>query len=208
MDSISEKKSENMQDLKKKVHRDWYEDGIFEICFGICYLIVGLMFVSPTVKILPHGPRLSIVFLRLIVVLAIVGGSFGLIRKLKEKVVWNRTGYSARRDYNPKMVLILAVVIFLFFGFYILDLSFLSSGISTLLLGFIMFFVLVAQYVQAGKPIRFLTLSPIPLLVAGLNYILGLTPDDGLFLMIFIFGCTFLISGVIVYTNFRRKLTE
>lgn len=208
MSSLNEKKSEDIEDLKRKVHRDWYEDGIFEICFGICYLIVGLMFVSPTVKILPHGPRLSIVFLRLIVVLAIVGGSFGLMRKLKEKVVWSRAGYSVRRDYNPKVVLILVGVIFLFFGFYILDLRFLSSGISAFLLGFIMFFVFIAQYVQAGKAIRFLVFSPIPLLIAGVNYLLGLTPDDGLFLMIYILGCTFLISGVIVYTKFRRKLTE
>ncbi len=207
MDNAKERKEENIEDLKKKVHQSWYEDGLFEISFGICYLIVGLMFVSPIMRFL-HGSRISIVFLRLIVVLAIVGGSFLLIRKLKEKVVWNRTGYSARRDYNPKMVLILAFVTFLFFGFYILDLSFLSSGISTLLLGLIMFFVFITQYVQAGKPIRFLILSPIPLLVAGINYILGLTPDDGLFLMIYILGCTFLISGVIVYMNFRRKLTE
>ncbi len=205
MDSFKEKKSEKVEDLKKKVHRAWYEDGIFEIGFGMLYLIVGLVFVSPIMKFL-HGSRLSIVFLRLIVVLAIVGGISWLIRKFKEKVVWNKAGYSARRDYNPKMVLILAVVIFLFFGFYILDLSFLLSGISTFLLGFIMFFVFVAQYVQAGKPIRFLVLSPIPLLVAGVNYLLGLTPDDGLFLMIYILGCTFLISGVVVYVNFKRKL--
>jgi len=117
MDNAKERKEENIEDLKKKVHQSWYEDGLFEISFGICYLIVGLMFVSPIMRFL-HGSRISIVFLRLIVVLAIVGGSFLLIRKLKEKVVWNRTGYSARRDYNPKMVLILAFVIFLFFGFY------------------------------------------------------------------------------------------
>jgi hypothetical protein len=206
MNKAKQRRLENIEDLKKEVHRDWYEDGIFEICFGMLYLIVGLVFVSPNMKFL-HGSHLSIVFLRLIVLLAILGGTFWLIRKLKEKVVWSRLGYSARTDYNFKMVLILTVVIFLFFGFYILDLSFLSSGISTFLLGFIMFFVFVAQYVQAGKSIRFLVLSPIPLLIAGINYLLGLTPDDGLFLMIYILGCTFLISGVIVYVNFKRQLT-
>jgi len=206
MDEISERKSENVEDLKKKIHRAWYEDGIFEIGFGILYLIVGLVFISPGMKFL-HGPRLSMVFLRLVVVLAIVGGIFWLIRKLKEKVVWSRLGYSVVRDYNPKMGLILAGVIFLFFGFYILDLRFLLSGISTFLLGFIMFFLFVAHYVQTGKTIRFLVLSPIPLLVAGVNYLLGSTLDDGLFLMIYIVGCTFLISGVIVYIKFKRKST-
>jgi len=205
MSSAKEKKAENIGDLKKKVHKDWYEDGMFEIGFGMLYLIVGLMFISPGMKFL-HGPRLSMVFLRLVVVLAIVGGIFWLIRKFKERVVWNRAGYSARRDYNPKTVLILTVVIFLFFGFYVLSFRLLPSGISTFSLGFMMFFVFVAQYIQAGKPIRFLVFSLIPLLVAGVNYFLGSTLDDGLFLMIYILGCTFLISGVIVYVNFRRKM--
>ncbi len=205
MNSAKERKGENVEDLKKKVHKDWYEDGMFEIGFGMLYLIVGLVFLSPGMKFL-HGSRLSMVFLRLVVVLAIVGGAFWLIRKLKEKVVWNRAGYSARRDYNPKTVLILSGVIFLFFGFYVLSFRFLSSGISTVFLGVMMVFVFIAQYIQAGKPIRFLVFSLIPLLVAGVNYFLGSTLDDGLFLMIYILGCTFLISGVVVYVNFKRKL--
>jgi len=206
MSGENEKQTEDVEDLKKKVHKDWYEDGIFEIGFGMLYLIVGLVFLSPGMKFL-HGSRLSMVFLRLVVVLAIVGGAFWLVRKLKEKVVWNRAGYSARRDYNPKTVLILTVVIFLFFGFYVLSFRSLSSRISTFSLGFMMFFVFIAQYIQAGKPIRFLVFSLIPLLVAGVNYFLGSTLDDGLFLMIYILGCTFLISGIIVYTKFKRKST-
>jgi hypothetical protein len=208
MNNENEKQTKNVEGLKKKVHQSWYEDGLFEISFGICYLISSLVFLSPIIKFLPRSSNLSVVFLRLIVVSTIVAGTFLLIRKLKEKFVWSKAGYSVRRDYNPKMVLILAGVIFLFLAFYMLGLRFQSSKIATLFLGFVMFFVFIAQYIQAGKTKRFLLLSPIPLLIAVVSSLLGLTSGDSLFLMTYILGCTFLISGVIVYRDSSRKLTE
>ncbi len=208
MNSENKKKSENMQDLKEKVHQSWYEDGMFEISFGICYLIASLIFLSPLIKFLPHSSRLSVIFLRLIVVSAIVAGTFWLIRKLKKNFVWRKVGYSVRRDYHPELVLVLAILSFLFLAFSMFGLHFLSSKIATFLLGFVMFFVFIAQYIQAGKIKRFLVLSPLPLLIAGVSSFLGVTWGDSLFLMIYILGCTFLVFGIIVYRNFKRTLRQ
>jgi len=208
MNSENKKKSENMQDLKEKVHQSWYEDGMFEISFGICYLIASLIFLSPLIKFLPRSSRLSVIFLRLIVVSAIVAGTFWLIRKLKKNFVWRKVGYSVRRDYHPELVLVLAILSFLFLAFSMFGLHFLSSKIATFLLGFVMFFVFIAQYIQAGKIKRFLVLSPLPLLIAGVSSFLGVTWGDSLFLMIYILGCTFLVFGIIVYRNFKRTLRQ
>ncbi len=208
MNIAREKKSENIEDLKNKVFQTWVEDGMFEICFGICYLSVGLVFASPFVKILPSGSRLGVAFLRLILASSIVGGTFWLIRKLKEKFIWREAGYSVIKDYYPKSVWVVLSLIFLFVGFAMFSIRFLSHEITIFLFGLVMSFAFVAEYIQAGRVRRFLLFSLLPILTVGVSYILGVTWGDSLFLMIYILGCALLISGVIVYMNFKRKSTE
>jgi hypothetical protein len=208
MDNTKEKKAENVEDLKNKVYRTWYEDGIFEICFGICCIVIGLIFLSPVIEFMPTISRLSKVFLHLVLALAIVGVTFWSIRKSKEKVVWRKTGYSVIKDYYPKSVWIILSLILFSFGFAVFSIRFLSNEITIFLFGLVMAFAFVAEYIQAGKIKRFLSFSFLPPLIAGGSSLLGVIWEDSIFLVVYILGCALLISGVIVYMNFRRKLTE
>jgi len=208
MNGENEREADKVVNLKNKVFQTWVEDGMFEICFGVCLLIVGLVFLSPVIKFLPHSSRLSVVFLRLIVVSAIVAGTFWLIRKLKEKFIWSKVGYSVVKDYYPKSVWIVLSLIFLFLVFAVFSIRFLSNEITACLFGLVVSFGFVAEYIQAGKIKRFLFFSFLPILIAGVSSLLGVTWGDSIFLMIYILGCALLISGVIVYVNFRRKSIE
>jgi len=207
MNSENEREADKVVNLKNKVFQTWVEDGMYEICFGICCLVVSLVFTSPIVKILPHGSSLSVSFLHLILALAIVAGAFWIVRKLKEKFIWRKVGYSVIKDYYPKSVWIVLGLIFLFLVFAVFSIRFLSDEITVCLFGLVMSFGFVAEYIQAGKTKRFLFFSFLPILIAGVSSLLGVTWEDSIFLMIFILGCALLISGVIVYVNFKRKLT-
>ncbi len=208
MDSPNEEKAVNTGILKNEVCRSWYEDGMFEIGVGVLFLFIALGLYLGSRFGLPAHFNLIVKLLWSAAYIGLGFGTFWLVRKLKEKFVWRKVGYSVIKDYYPKSVWVVLSLIFLFVVFAMFSIRFLSNEITIFLFGLVITFAFVAEYIQAGKIKRFLFFSFLSILIAGVSSLLGITWRDSIFLMVYVLGCALLISGVIVYMNFRRKLTE
>ncbi len=87
----------SVSEVTKKIQRYWYEDGIWEIGFGLINAVWGLFFLM-TAPYDWHGPR---ALLLMLLQLAIMIGPFLVINRvvifLKERITYPRTGYVAYR---------------------------------------------------------------------------------------------------------------
>lgn len=207
MNSYKEKKSENVQKLREKVNSSWYEDGMFEISFGVAMFFIGLGYFSPKIPFLPNTFP-AIFFSRIIFIVIGVSSFFWLNRKFKEKHVWGKAGYSIPSNDCSKSVKTSILAGFVFYLLALLGRRFLSSEVTILLTGSAIVFAYIALFFQSGKTRRFLAFSVLTLIIAGVTAILRIFYPQAIYLMLFILGCASFISGVIVYGKFRRKLTS
>ena len=82
---------------------------------------------------------------------------------------------------------------------------FLSSEVTILLTGSAIVFAYIALFFQSGKTKRFLAFSALTIGIAGVCAFMGLFYPQAIYLMLFILGCASLVSGFIVYGNFRSR---
>jgi uncharacterized Tic20 family protein len=205
MDSSNEKNLKSIQNLKEKIKSAWYEDGMFEIGIGVLTLFVSFSYFIFRAKLLPAN-RLTRSFL--LCVMPLIGSIvyLWLMRKLKKKFVWDKTGYSVGRDNYSKSIWFFLCLSLLFLLFAVFSIRSLSSEITVLSFGFFLCFVYITQFFLAGRMKRFLIYSILPLVIACVYIFLGLPWDSSFYLMLFIIGCASIVSGIIVYRDFRRKL--
>ncbi|MHB1415211.1 MAG: hypothetical protein ACYC1C_08160, partial [Chloroflexota bacterium] len=81
----------------RRTRRYWYEDGLTEMFTGAIFVLVGLSFVFEAYRLLgPFSPGFSALALP---VLVVGGGLAGrsLVRRIKERFIYPRTGYVAYR---------------------------------------------------------------------------------------------------------------
>ncbi len=88
---------DNVNEIAKRIQRYWYEDGIWEIGFGAINLLLGLFYLL--VSAADWVGPLAIVILLLQV--GVIFGAFllanRLVKFLKERITYPRTGYVAYR---------------------------------------------------------------------------------------------------------------
>jgi hypothetical protein len=208
----NEKKSENIQNLKGKVSRSWYEDGMFEISFGIFMLFISSgWFVNGSrylPQILPKHLYITVRFLWLLLLIGVILGFIWLTKKLKKEFVWSKVGYSVTKDSYPKSSRIFLILAFLFLFTAVFGTDLLSPKIRIIATGFGLCFAYIAQFFQAGRIRRFLVFSSFPPVIAVINSFLGFSWEQNLYLIIFVIGVASIISGMIVYKNFEKELTE
>ena len=201
------RQSANRNNLKEKVDRSWYEDGMFEICIGILFLFIVLGLYLGFKFGLPARFSLIVKLLWSAAYIILGFGAYWLIRKLKEKLVWDKAGYSLIRDSYPKVS-----VVFLFLGLFFLFLSiygyrFLIQPIRILSTGLGLCFAFVSQFFQAGKTRRFLLFCVLPIFIAAINISLDVSWELNLCLQILIIGLALITSGSIAYRAFKRNST-
>ena len=201
------RQSANRKDLKEKVDRSWYEDGMFEIGVGILFLFIVLGLYLGFKFGLPARFSLIVKLLWSAAYIILGFGAYWLIRKLKEKLVWDKAGYSLIRDSYPKIS-----VVFLFLGLLFLFLSiyghgFLNPPIRILSTGLGLCFAFVSQFFQAAKIRRFLLFCILPIFIAAANIFLDISWQLNLALQILIIGLALIISGSIAYRGFKRNST-
>jgi MFS family permease len=204
MDSSKQKKSGDIQSLKEDVTRSWYEDGMFEISIGITFVFAGLVFLGFKIKLLPRFLN-SIIFAIIIVILGLIG-SIWLPRKLKGKFVWRKTGYSIVKEPYPKSTLVFLGLSLLSGAFAVFGIRFISTEFAVFSAGFAFFFAYISQFFQAGRIKRFLFTSFIPLFAVGVCTLSGLSWEQSIAITFLVTGFVSLVSGIIVYGQFNRKL--
>lgn len=82
---------------RRRAERYWYEDGIWEIGFGLINLVLAAYFQLTGWLQTLEGYNLAIVGLQLAVMLGIFWMTGYLVRFLKERITYPRTGYVAYR---------------------------------------------------------------------------------------------------------------
>jgi uncharacterized membrane protein HdeD (DUF308 family) len=90
MSAFNKKSLEDVQKLKKKVNRCWWEDGISEILWGLCYLLVG----SGDLFLHLYGQHTSLKVVGTVMIVAGVVATIFLLKYFKAKYVWSETGYA------------------------------------------------------------------------------------------------------------------
>jgi hypothetical protein len=200
-----EKESENLQYLEKKVVRYVYEDGTVEISIGIMFLFLGLILFLYWAML--FHPLYAIIF-----VLTCAGimfaASIWLLPKLKGKFVWSKTGYYKARGSYPKSFWVFIILSILSVAFAVFSVRLFPAEVAIALFGGCFFFGFISQFYQAGKIRRFFYISFIPLFATGVCLLLDISWKQSIVVMFLATGLTFLVSGIIVYEQFKRKSTE
>lgn len=204
MSSLNEKKSENIQNLKKEVTRRWYEDGTVEISFGVTLLFLGLMILF--YKMTPFRPLYTVIWILVYGTIVFVG-SIKLPRKLKEKLIWDKVGYSITKEYYPISFWVFLGLSFLSGVLAVFSIVFFTSEVATLFFGGVWFFGAISQFFQAGRIKRFLYLSFFPLFVAVICALIGLFWKQSVGVIVFSVGCGFLFFGVKAYKTFKGEIS-
>jgi hypothetical protein len=96
---------EQVQRARERARRYWYEDGFAELLVGGFLLLVGTtglvrrLDLSPALTDLLNGARIALV-------LACALAVRGVVRALKERVTYPRTGYVAyrREGVDPRLI--------------------------------------------------------------------------------------------------------
>lgn len=207
MDSSKQKKSENIQKLRENVNRSWWEDGMFEISFGILMFFIGLGYFVPKIPFLPDT-FLAVFSSRIILIVIGVFGFFWLNRKFKEKFVWGKTGYSIPACAYSKSVKIsisIGFLCYLLALFALFSRRLPPSETAILSTGFAISLAYITLFFQSGRIRRFLLLSFLPIISAAIIALLKIFYQEGIYLMFFIIGSATVVSGIIVYEKFRRN---
>jgi len=197
---MNEMNREKIETIKSRVRASWLEDGLWEILWGIWFLMVsGGAFL---IYIYKESPALKIAGLAMIII-----GSFTPIllwKYFRSKYSYPKGGYAVLRNKYTISSGIAVVVSLLSFLWYM----FIGVHYKGVLLGLFLFCVLLAIYFSSGLK-RFAIASSIPLL-AGIISLLFKSPNGIIFnFMVFCpTGIALLVSGAITYRNFKRKVTE
>lgn len=115
-----------LEQVKQRAIQHWFEDGLSEICIGVYFVSIGVLFLLQTWPE-PGSWLAGLLGLGTLVVVGLgVWLVRPLIRVLKERLAYPRTGYVA---YHPPARLHRALSLFLgalmaaFFGWFILNYS-------------------------------------------------------------------------------------
>jgi hypothetical protein len=111
--------SDNISKIMQRTQRYWYEDGFQDMGFGAFIFALGLLFVAESLT--PPGSPLWLVW-GLAGPLLLLGGGVVIskvVRRLKERITWPRTGYVSYQRARGKSRL-----------FRLLGVAVVSAGIS------------------------------------------------------------------------------
>lgn len=90
-----------VNDMTKRTQRYWYQDGIWELSFGLINLILGAFFLL-TAPFDWNGPRsILLMLLQMIVIIVPFLVLNRVVNFLKERITYPRTGYVAYRRPAP-----------------------------------------------------------------------------------------------------------
>jgi len=196
---MNELNREKIETIKSRVRASWLEDGLWEILWGIWFLLVsGGAFLIYLYK---ESPALKIAGLAMIIIGSVT--PLLLWRRFRVKYSWTKGGYSIlRHKYFAASGIAIVLGLLTFFSYLFFGVLF--KGV---LLGLFIFFILLSIYFSSGLK-RFFIISVIPLL-AGIISLLFKTPNEIIFNFTVFFptGIALTISGSIAYRAFKRNST-
>lgn len=189
----------------QRAQQYWYRDGLFELGAAVIFAVLGIYFYLTAT--LPEGSGLKSL-LESSFVLLIVGGSFlggWMLRMLKQRITYPRTGYVSYRKRTGKYQWILVIFTMIVSGITAamlinapgsLDMMPAATGV---ILGIILIF-----FSFRGGAVRFFILGLLSILVGlGLS-MAGFGNQLGLSYYYFIVCIVLLLSGATALLNYLR----
>ncbi len=91
----------NIDNIVRKTYRYYYDDGLVEIAIGLLFVAVGLILFAW--QSIDYSPLVAIVVVMGLLVV-VIGGAYltnWLVREMKKRITYPRTGYVAYRHGEP-----------------------------------------------------------------------------------------------------------
>jgi len=200
MNSLNKERIEHVKKLEEKVKSSWLEDGIWEILWGMWFLLAS----SGAFVIYLYKESLV---LKIAVLVMIVAGSIASVlfwKYFRTRYSWPKRGYAILRHNYTTLSRIAIIMILISFSVYM----FMEMRFKGIFLGICIFFIFLFLYSSSGSK-RFAVISSVPLL-AGIISLLFETPNEKIFNFIVFCptGIALLISGLKAFRDFRRRYDE
>lgn len=194
-----------IRDAERRAYRYWYEDGLIDILLGMFLLLVGATSVLEEVP-LPEGLAIAAGVVRIVVVVVAALVLRRIVRRLKERVTYPRTGYVAYRR-RPGWLRWLKVGTGVTAGAIIGLLSVSQSGVVQwlpVLAGTLIGAALLYAGVRFDLT-RYHALALVSVLAGGVAAWLALSSTLRLALLLGIVGLAAVVAGVVTLIGYLRR---
>jgi hypothetical protein len=198
----------DIEKIEKRTVQSYYDDGLGEIALGLILFLLGGVFIAQTIVRERSAIYQALGILSIIVVLSAALLTGRIVRLLKRRITYPRTGYVAfkKKERSPKRRAVAGIVAAII-GASIAVLYGLSPSVSTLFPAVNGLLLAVAVFFFAHKVglTRFYVLAAasavigIAIAAAGIGEIKGI----GFFYMLY--GITIAISGVITLVAYLHR---
>ena len=199
-----------ISNVKQRLYRYWYSDGIAELSSGGIFMLLGFYFAAQEyLKV----NSLASIMLQTGLVIVLIGGMFlgrWLIKALKSRLTYPRTGYVeyrvdkqnlSRRRVIVGIVAALVASFSLIFSEWVVPYLDLTLALTGVLVGLIL---IVLQARQAGVG-RFYIFGGMSILLGISLAFSGLPNGYSLGLFYGLMGLTFAVSGGIVLSRYLQE---
>jgi len=179
----------------------WFVDGVAEIAGGTAILICGALLYAAVATGIEQLGTLS-----LLVLIGAFPVTAWIVRKVKERITYPRTGYVAYPPPSRARRIVAAAVGFLAAGLIAPINAYVGGGkVSTVVLAF---GLLVGAFTalrawRTGAP-RFYVVAAALVVVSGILATNGVGIEDGIGLMLLIYGATLVTTGVWALARYLR----
>ena len=198
----------DIEKIEKRTVQSFYSDGLAEIAIGLIFLLLGGYFFAQAV--VPEGSALGSA-LSVLFVLVIVSSGFlvsRILRFLKRRITYPRTGYVAfkKKELSPKRR-VATMIIGGIIGGSLAALYGLSPSLKTLFpaLNGILFAIAVLLFANKVGLIRFYILAAASAVIGFAVTAAGVGDTKGISLYYGLFGAAVIISGLATLVAYLRK---
>lgn len=198
----------DIEKIEKRTVQSFYDDGLTEISLGLIFLLLGGYFFAQAAA--PEGSALSSA-LSVLFVLVIVSAGFlvsRILRFLKRRITYPRTGYVAfkKKELSPKRR-VATMIIGGIIGGSLAALYGLSPSLKTLFpaLNGILFAIAVLLFANKVGLIRFYILAAVSAVIGFAVTAAGVGDVKGVSLYYGLFGAAVIISGLASLAIYLRK---
>ena len=189
----------DVEKIEKRAVRSFYDDGLVEIALGLVVLLLGGYFFAQAV--VPEGSALGAALAGLFVLVILSAGFFvnRLLRFLKRRITYPRTGYVTfkKKELSPKRRAA-TVIVAMIISAGLAALYGLSPTVKVLLpaVNGLLFAVAVLLFANRVGLVRFYVLAAISALIGVAVTAAGVGDIKGISLFYALFGFSLIVSGL------------
>jgi hypothetical protein len=198
----------DIEKIEKRAVQSFYDDGLGEIALGPILLLLGAVFIVQTAVHEKSAVYQALGILSMIVVLSAALLTGRIVRFLKRRITYPRTGYVAfkKREQNPKRRAVAGIVAAII-GASIAVLYGLSPSVNTLFPAVNGLLIAVAVFFFAHKAglSRFYALAAASAVIGIAIAAAGIGELKGIGIFYVLFGAAITVSGVATLIVYLRR---